>query len=278
MSNRKKPKSTKSATPSIDVALLTSGRFDLLRKCLKSLEKQEKAPPFNVYILDNGSDTEDRLRNKDIFELPIITKSKRLSNNLGFPKGANECARMGTAPLIMHLSDDIELEPDVLRIVVDQFKDETIGIVGIKLLFPKDSTSPGRPAGKVQHIGLAMDIHGDIVHPLMGWSADHPKCNVSKEVLGVTGACYSIRRDLFNRAGGFYEGYGLGTFEDIDMCFHVRSLGKKVFINTDAVGYHYVGATAEKKQQPFPLQQNSMIFKARWGPSGLFRWSDWEIY
>ena len=185
---------------------------------------------------------------------------------------------MGTAPLILFLSDDVELKPDVLDIMVSHMKDETIGILGAKLIFPRNSSHANRPAGKVQHIGLAMNINGDIVHPLVGWSPDNPKCCVTREVIGVTGACFMVRRDLFKKVGGFYAGYGLGTFEDIDMCMSVRRLEKKVVVNTDAVGYHYTGATAEKKQRAFPLQQNSLIFKARWAQSGLFQWNDYKFY
>lgn len=274
MTKRKK----KVELSAIDIAITTAGRFDMLRKCLRALENQKNAPKFSVFVIDNASDNKERLRNKDIFEMPIIRSSKRLTNEVGFPKLANECATMGNSPLIMFLSDDVELKPDVVKKVVDQFQNADIGVVGIKLLFPENGAFEGRPAGKVQHIGHAMDIGGNITHPLVGWSADHPKCCVSREVISVTGACYSIRRDIFRKVGGFFDGYGLGTFEDVDLSFSVRAQGKKVFVNTDAVGYHYTGATAEKKQRAFPLQQNSLIFKSRWAQTGLFQWDEYTFY
>lgn len=87
-----------------------------------------------------------------------------------------------------------------------------------------------------------------------------------------------IRRDAFNKAGKFFEGYGLGTWEDADLSFSVRNLGYKVFIDVDAVAYHYVGATAEKLQMGFPLGLNSMIFRARWAGSPLMEYSDWKFW
>src|SRR3972149_12267603 len=139
---RKHHTQTKVKIPVMDVVVTTAGRFDMLRVCLKSLEKQEKAPPFNVYVIDNMSENEDRLRNKDIFEMDVITASKRLTQEVGFPKLANDGAKMGTSPLVMFLSDDVELKPNVIKIVADQFKDDSIGLVGIKLLFPETSTNP----------------------------------------------------------------------------------------------------------------------------------------
>jgi len=272
---RKRQKTAKKKSPLIDVVITTGGRFDLLRVCLEAIQSQKDAPQYEVHIIDNASDAEERLRNKDIFD---GTHNKRLTQEVGFPALANEGARMGNAPLILFLSDDVELRSDVLKVMSEHMQDADIGILGIKLLFPEDSTHKNRPAGKVQHIGHAMNINGDIIHPLVGWSADNSKCCITREVVSTTGACYMIRRELFRKCGGFYEGYGLGTFEDADLCFAVRRLGKKVVVNTEAVGYHYTGATAEKKQRAFPLQQNALIFKARWAQSGLFMWDDYKFY
>ena len=276
MSNRKRHTS-KSNTSMLDIIIATGGRFDMLRKCLQALEAQKNAPPFSVYIIDNNTDNKERLYNKDVFEMPVITETKRLTNEVGFPKANNEGVRIGNSPLILFLNDDVELMPDALKIMVDTLDDEQIGIVGAKLTFPVDSASKARPAGRVQHIGMGMGINSEMVHPLVGWSSDNPKCNISREVISVTGACLMTRRSLFRQLGGFFEGYGAGTFEDVDYCFGVQSLEKKVYINVDAQGTHYTGATVEKKQRGYPLQQNNLIFRARWQSSGLFRWTSYEF-
>jgi len=250
----------------------------MLRKCLAALEAQEDAPPFLVYIIDNNTDNKERLHNKDIFDMPIITDTKRLTNEVGFPKANNEGARMGNSPLILFLNDDVVLKPDAIRNMIQTMDDDKVGIVGAKLTFPVDSTSKIRPAGRVQHVGLGMNISGDVIHPLVGWSADNPKCCVTREVIGVTGACLMVRRSLFRQVGGFNEMYGAGTYEDIELCLAVQQLGKRVIINADAQGTHYTGATAEKKQRAYPLQQNALVFRARWQGSGLFRWTSYEFF
>lgn len=271
----------------IDVAVLTAGRFDLLAKCLDSIYREAQLIPLNIHILDNGSDAKERQLHPELF---IYQKDKdplgnvkdfqvkRMATNLGFPAGANENARMGKSPLIMFISDDIELIPGAIEKVVRRFDDKTIGIVGMKLMFPPTSTDKIRPAGKTQHCGLAINVRGDIIHPLVGWSATHPKTCVSQDVWGVTGACFSIRRDLFNKLGGWDRVYGKGTFEDSDLCMKVRQSGSRVFLDAEAQGYHYVGATAEKRQEPFPLQQNKQIFMSRWQNSGLVYWTEYAFW
>jgi len=260
----------------VDIIVVSGGRFDMLKKCLEALEKQEDVQ-FNVYVIDNASDNKEKIHFKDIYEKEIITDSKRLAQEEGFPKANNIGARMGNSPLILFLNDDVELKSDALKQMVNTMDNPDIGIVGAKLTFPDDVTSPIRPAGKVQHVGMAMNINGDLVHPLVGWKSDNPKCNVSREVIAVTGACLMVRRNLWNKIGGFWEGYGLGTYEDAELNFAVQQLGKKVYVNVNAQGTHYTGATAEKKQRPYPLQQNALTFRARWGASGLFKYTEWQF-
>jgi len=280
--SRNKPRSTSGSSPLIDIVVVTAGRFDMLKICLAALDRDAKSVPMNVWLIDNGSDAEERIANEEIFRKEYSWANakdrwtKRLTQNVGFPASNNEGARMGKAPLIMFLNDDAELIEGSLQRVIDDFKDPKVGVVGIKLLFPETSTSPIRPAGKVQHVGMAMNIRGEPIHPLVGWSKDNPKTCKTGEVWAVTGACLSVRRDLFNKAGGFDQIYTIGTYEDLDLCLQIRKLGYKIILDAEALGYHYVGATAEKRQQPFPMAQNLGIFRTRWQPLGLLSWDEWK--
>lgn len=258
----------------VDVCVLTAGRFDLLKKCLISIENQT-FKDYDVHVFDNGSDLEEKTRNLSLFQ---NYDAKRSEQNTGYPHGANEAIRMGKAPLVLMITDDVELKPDTLDVLVRRMDDEKIGMCGLKLLFPENSSHPGRPAGKVQHIGHAFNVRGDVIHPLVGWDADHPKCCVSRNVQSVTGAVFMVRRKIFNKVGGFFEGYGRGTYEDVDLSLSVKAAGYMVFLDTDAIAYHHVGATAEKLQVGFPLGMNAMIFKARWASTGFMEQDDWMFW
>ena len=284
MSKNKKHNTVSKDAP-LDVCILTAGRYDLLAKSLDAVYAEAQTTPLNIYILENGVDAKERIGyehllayqpEKDPAKGVVRFQTKRSQQNTGFPVGSNEVAKMGRAPLIMFLGDDVELQPGAIRQVMEDFNDQTIGIVGIKLLFPLSSTDRNRPAGKVQHVGMAVNIRGEPIHPLIGWSAGHPKCNVTRDAWAVTGACFSIRRNLFQRLGGFDPIFGLGTHEDLDLCLRVRQSGHRVYLDVRAVGYHYVGATAEKLKVAFPIQQNRSIFMSRWQNSGQIFWNDWE--
>ena len=260
----------------IDVVIVTGGRFDMLTKCLDALYDDPVSK--RIILIDNNTPAEERIANGHLFNSNDQLKSVRLTNEVGFAQANNEGARMGSSPLIMFLNDDVELTTGAIQTVVDTFQDETIGAVGIKLLFPLDSTSPIRPAGKVQHVGMALDIRGNAEHPLVGWSADNPRVCINRDVIAITGACLTIRRSLFNKIQGFDPVYGMGTWEDVDLCFKVRAAGFRNYVNVSALGYHYVGSTAEKKRIPFPLQHNKMIFQSKWAATGLMAWTSADFW
>ena len=277
-------KRKKSKSPVIDVVVTTAGRFDMLEKSLDSLYREAQSVPMTISIVDVDTDLKERNEYARIFEYQeekdpahnvIQFHVTHLQQNVGFPIAANTGAKQGRTNLIMFTQDDIELKDGAVQEVVNSFKDETVGVVGIKLMFPLDSTSPHRPAGMIQHVGLALNIRGVPVHPLNGWSPDNPKTQESRDAWAVTGACFSIRRDLFNRAGGFDLIYGKGTFEDCDLCLKVRGMGKRIYMNAKAEAYHYTGANVEKRGEGFPLQQNLHIFQTRWGQTGLLNWDEY---
>jgi O-antigen biosynthesis protein len=251
----------KSSIPLVDICILTAGRFDILRKCLEAAEREAKSIPSKILLRDNASNRQSKIQNMDIFEHENV-QYYRSEVNTGYPNGYNELIRRGNSPLVLVLTDDVILQPGALDALVRRMDDPTIGMCGTKNLFPEDCREP-KLAGKIQHVGMSCDMNGMPFHIFLGWDADHPKTMEAKQVFAVTGACFIIRRSLFNKVGGFFEGYGLGTFEDIDLSLAVREAGYKVFIEPAALATHYTGATAEMLQTGFPLQMNHMIFRSR---------------
>lgn len=258
----------------LDIAVLTAGRVDLFEKCIDAILPQME-DGFKIHVFNNGfpSPEYERIYKK----LPEGSAIRRTNSNVGFPNGANSAIRSGNAPMVLFITDDIFLHPGAITtLLYGMQQDESIGIMGYKLLFPEDSYESTRPAGKVQHIGMASNIRGEMIHPLIGWSPDNPKCNISRDVLAVTGATFMIRRAVFNKAGGFNPIYSRGYYEDMDLCFTIRSQGKRVFVNTNAVATHGVGQTFKNDTTPPPIQQNQMIFRSRW--IGQMPWTEWEMF
>lgn len=259
--------------PILDIAILTAGRVDLFSKCVSAIMRQIE-PEYKIYVHNNGHPSKEY---EEIYkELPEGSRIIRSNQMSGFGEGANKVIRSGTSPLVLFVTDDIFLWDEAIDVLLSRMEDRSIGQCGYKFLFPSDSTEPNRPAGKVQHIGMASSIRGDMIHPLIGWDANNPKCCISREVLAVTGASFIIRRNVFNQAGGFDPIYGRGYYEDMDLSFKVRSLGHKVFVDTSAMATHGVGQTFKDLKEPLPIQQNQQVFKLRW--ANVMPWSEFEFW
>lgn len=271
--------------PIFDVAICTAGRFDLLEICLKSIYKNA-TKPITISIVDDASDKDEKLHYTHLFKYNaewdihknvLSHTSKRNESQRGFILSCNSAAKGGKAKYLTIITDDVELHDGYFDKVYKEIESNPqIGIVGSRLLFPPTSTHPQRPAGKVQHVGVALDIRANAVHPLVGWSADNPKTQVSREVLAVTGALFTIRTELFRRFGGFDPIYGLGYWEDVDMCLKCRQNGYIIWLSVDASAYHYVAATSEKGVvHSSGFLQNATTFKTRWASTGLMVYDEW---
>ena len=259
--------------PILDIAILTAGRVDLFSKCVDAVLSQ-MSPEYRIHVHNNGHPSKEY---EEIYKrLPEDAKIIRSNSMSGFSDGANKVIRGGSSPLILFITDDVILHEGAIETILSRMEDKSIGQCGLKLLFPLNSDDPTRPAGKVQHVGMASTVRGEMVHPLIGWSPENPKCNISREVLAVTGATFAIRREVFNRISGFNPVYGKGYYEDMDLSFSVRAMGYKVFVETEAVATHGVGQTFKDEKSPPNVQQNRMIFQSRW--VNRMAWSEWEIW
>lgn len=260
----------------VDVIIPVFGRFDLLEQCLKVLPEAFGDISYKTYIFDNSSP--DQKEADDFYNRcghSIIIRNKQ---NVGFPRACNLTFIRGTSPLVFFLNSDVILRPNSVNYLVRAMDDPKVGIAGMKLLFPETTDLPQdeiqRPAGKVQHIGLATNIRAEVFHQFLGWSEDHPKVNSMHDVYAVTGATLMTRRWIFQEAGKFYEGYGIGTYEDVDYCLTVRKMGYNIVVVPEAVGIHHTGASAVKYNMQYPMNENKMIFLQRW--QKFLDWSEWE--
>jgi GT2 family glycosyltransferase/glycosyltransferase involved in cell wall biosynthesis len=267
----------------LDIIIPVYGRPDLLKDCLVSVKQATEGINTKIIIVDDCGPEKEQL--KQIYHslngaIQVLQNAK----NSGFAATVNRGVAAGKGANILLLNTDVILETDAISIMLERLAKEKVGIVGPRLLFPEDSIDPERPAGKIQHAGIAVNSRGRIVHPLVGWSADHPKANIERSVQAVTGACLMTRREVWKRvqtlykqsgdptSGALNEVYGQGTYEDIEYCFAARSEGYTVTYIPSAVGYHHVGASTKNG---YPLSRNEMIFNARC--QTLLAWDEWTF-
>ena len=271
----------------LDIVIPVYGRPDLLQKCLDSIEATKGDIKAQIILVDDQGPNQDEL-DKIYQSLNGHSRLVRNSENQGFARTVNAGIRRSSAPLVLILNTDIELQSGCLQAMIAEFDNPVIGAVGPKLLFPNDSQDLQRPANLVQHAGLSVDFNGDILHANIAWPADHPKVNQRRNMQAVTGACLMARREALKRVlegyrnggdptkGPVNEVYGRGTYEDVELCFAIRAADYEVVYTPFAVAYHEVGASVLQDDGGYPLQRNALIFNARVGQ--LLIPDDWRYY
>jgi tetratricopeptide (TPR) repeat protein len=84
----------------------------------------------------------------------------------------------------------------------------------------------------------------------------------------LTGFCLLVRREVFDRIGGLDERYGLGFFDDDDLCVRAREAGFQLFVALNVFVHHFgsrtfAGLGIDCRKQ---LDENFELFRTKWGP------------
>ncbi|HYM22731.1 MAG TPA: glycosyltransferase [Vicinamibacterales bacterium] len=183
----------------------------------------------------------------------------RNETNAGFGESCNRGARAARADVVVFLNNDTLPQRGWLTPLVDSLRDERIGAVGSKLLYPD---------GTLQEAGGVIFSDGS------GWNFGHGEPNADaplfshvREVDYCSGAALATRRALFLELGGFDARYTPAYYEDTDYCFALRAAGYRVMYQPASVVVHAGGATAgtdERTGVKSTQARNRAIFADKW--------------
>lgn len=156
--------------------------------------------------------------------------------------------------IVVVLDDDTQIESsDWLEQLVGQHQFRNVGVVSPLLLLVDGrinsaglSTSP-----RIRHIG-----HGD-----SSTKAGHMgMISVARSAIGVSGACMSFRRSLFDKIGGFSEHFQYDN-ADLDFCLKASLEGFRSVCTPEVRVYHFGARTRGDTTSP----SDEKRFVNRWG-------------
>jgi N-acetylglucosaminyl-diphospho-decaprenol L-rhamnosyltransferase len=76
----------------------------------------------------------------------------------------------------------------------------------------------------------------------------------------VSGACFAIRRNVFEELGGFDESFFMFA-EDLDICWRCHEAGYNVGYDASATVLHHEGATRKNKRYAMILAHHRSAFR-----------------
>ena len=225
----------------IGIVILNYNGVDLLKKFLPSvINNSEK---HQIYVIDNNSnDNSVDFVEKNFKEIIII----RNEENYGFAKGYNEGLKQINEEVVCLLNNDVEVTTNWLNPVLKTFQTEieTV-VVQPKILDFKNKNMfeyAGAAGGFIDYYGYPYcrgRIFGEI-------EKDNGQYDDDIEIFWASGACFFIRKNVFDELNGFDENFYC-HMEEIDLCWRIENLQKgykKKFIHNCTV-YHLGGGSLD---------------------------------
>ena len=236
-----------------DAVVVTFESAAGLESCLDSVRGHT-----HVFVVDNASAD----RSAEIAEAAGACVARNAGNR-GFAAAANQGAALGCADLILFLNPDATLAPRDLALLVGALDDPSVGAAGPRLV---------RPDGSEQRAWWPFPSPALAWREALGLERLHSRPPAADgSVDFVVGACLLVRRDAFERLGGFDERFWLYG-EEADLCRRLRDEGLRV-VHVPAARAVHVGAASSAALGPVAFehfQRGAELFvRKHHGPTGL---------
>jgi hypothetical protein len=217
--------------------------------CISSIYSQTHDLEFEVLVVDNASTDDSCLVIQDRCPSAKLIRSPQ---NLGFAGANNLGFQNSSGRILLFLNPDTELRGPAINLMhacLDSSAD--IGVLGCRLLNSDLSvqTSCIQPfptilnqiadAEQLRRLTPRLKLWG--MKPLFESNNSCPG-----KVAAVSGACLMIKRKVFEEVGLFSTDYFM-YMEDLELCYQVGKIGKKVCYLGAATILHHGGQSSKQR-------------------------------
>ena len=234
----------RTAPPVWVVVLNWHGRADTLQ-CLQALA-ETSYPDLSVVLIDNDC---AEFSADELQRLVPRGRYLRTAANLGFAGGSNlgmRAALEAGAELIWFLNNDAQPEAAALtELVATMTRDETIGIVGPKILQQQDPR-------RIDSIALDIALGSGRMHLIGHDEIDQGQYDDRVRAIAVTACAMLVRRVVCERLGGFADDF-FAYLEDADLCLRARAAGWQIAVAPCARVFHRRAAATQGRQSLLSL-------------------------
>jgi len=192
-------------------------------EALASLGAQDY-PNQSILVMDSGRAADISRRVASVLPDAYL---RRMSGEGGFAAVANDVLEtVKGASFLVFCHDDVALEPDAVRLMVEEALRSNAGIVGPKVV---EWDHPDR----LLDVGLAVDKTGACTQVVERGELDQEQHDGVRDVFAVSATCMVVRADLFAELGGFDPSMG-DHGADVDLCWRAQLVGARVVVAPEA--------------------------------------------
>ena len=249
-------------TPLVSIIIPNKDETETLRNCINSIREKTTYKNYEILIVENNSETDEIFRYyKEISKDPDI-RLFRWKKEFNYSAINNFGEAHARGEFIILLNNDIEvITPGWIEELLGLCQRPGTGAAGVKLLYP-DNT--------IQHAGCVVGIGGIAGNMFVDMPSERTgylhKASILQDMSAVTAACMMVRKDVFDRIGGFEEELAV-AFNDVDLCLRIRQAGCLIVYDPYVQMYHLESKTrgAEDSEEKARRFQNEIeFFRTRW--------------
>lgn len=243
------------------IVVLALNEWAYTERCLNSVVEQTTSP-YELVVVDNGSTDQTaqelsvlarRLRSEGV-SVTVVS----FDDNLGFGGGCNAGIRRSNGEFVLFLNNDTVVTKGWLSAMLAVAElDPLNGVIG-----PRSNHVAGHQ--------LVADIPYDpwtlkgLDSFVVAWRSEH--FNKARPTTRLIGFCLLVRRAVIDAIGGFDVRFGIGNFEDDDLCLRAQVAGFRCWQVDDSFVHHFGSRTfvSEGIDYSASMSQNWQLFARRW--------------
>jgi N-acetylglucosaminyl-diphospho-decaprenol L-rhamnosyltransferase len=231
--------------PAVSIIVVSYNTRDMTMACLLSVFEQTRDVPCEVIVVDNASTDSSA---QAIAALGDRVRFMPLSDNIGFARANNLAALKARGDHLLLLNPDtVVLDGAIDRLAAFAYANPTAGIWGGRTLFGDRQLDATSVWARMTPWSIACRALGlDKAFPDSAWFNPEGMGGWKRDSLRrvdiVTGCFLMIRRELWDRLGGFDRAFFMYG-EEADLCLRAAKLGARPLFTPTATIIHYGGAS-----------------------------------
>jgi GT2 family glycosyltransferase len=226
----------------VSIIIINYRQKEYLYNCIDSIFDVIKSHPFEIIIVNNSPEEKFDFPKNKYPNVYLVD-----NDNKGFSNGNNAGAKYAKGGYLLFLNPDTLIKNDFLNDIVNYFSKIEFGAAGLKLFYPDNNFQIS--------FGNELTLIGEIYNKRIEKSfnkrsrivideIENKYLEVS-EVNWVSGAALFIRKNVFDKIGGFDEKYFM-YYEDVDLCNRLSLSGYGIYFYPFSNIIHYKGENTNK--------------------------------
>ena len=220
--------------PLISILIPNKDQKDSLKKCLDSVFEKSTYTNYEIIIIENNSVEDETFAYYKELEKKSNVKIVTWEGEFNYSAINNFGEKEANGDYLLFLNNDVEvINSSWMEEMLGNCQRKEVGIVGAKLYYPDDT---------IQHAGTIIGIGGIAGHAFLNMPRSRTgylhKASIQMDLSAVTAACMMMKKDVFDKLGGFEEKLTV-AFNDVDLCLRTVEAGYLVVYNPRVELYHY---------------------------------------